>query len=168
MLLPREGELYSIYLDDRHGMFVHAQDFPDALFVLQTRWSSLRNVLPPDSSCLVVVYENKARKLVLGVYDVLRLRSVDKAGLSVFERQGLLNSQFQALTDPLDSVQLHWVGTEESLFGYMQQPTNLPHIPFQVDHMLRLQPGTATQDPTQYELILRPVLTGNFLRTTQC
>ena len=161
MLLPRGGELYSVFADERHGLFAQAQGCEDGLFVLQQRWGALRQVLPADSSCLAVVYENKAGALVMGVYDVLRVEGVDRSSLSTFERQAALFALFQQ-APRLEGVEQHWVGLEHSLFAYMQSPERVRGVPFDVDHMLRLpgpeQPGGSAP---KYTLLLRPICTQN-------
>ena len=156
MLMPAGGELFSIYVDSRQGMFVQAQDDDDALYVLDGRWGALRNVLPPDSSCLAVVYENRAGKLVLGVYDVLRVGGADKTRNGVFERQASICELFKR-APPLDSIEMHWVGLEESLLKYMQVSQNLAAVPFEVGSMLRLSSDSSTGCDT-YQVVLRPLL----------
>jgi len=156
MLLPAGGELFSIYIDGRHGMFVQAQGEDDRLYVLNARWGALRAVLPPDSSCLVVVYTNRAGKLVLGVYDVLRVGGLDKSRACVFERQALLCDLFKQ-TPPLDGIERHWVGHEASLFSYMQVTHNVTSVPFEVCNMLRLCSCTGTT-LDEYEIVLKPLM----------
>lgn len=158
MLLPRGGELYSIFADERHGLFVQAQGCEGSLFVLQQRWSALREVLPADSSCFAVVYEDKAGALVLGVYDVLRVEGADKSALPAFERQAVLFSLFQR-APRLAGIERHWVGLEHSLFAYMQSPEHVQGLPFEVDHMLRLAACAAGGGRAQYSLLLRPICT---------
>lgn len=162
MLLPRGGELYSIFADERHGLFVQAQGCESGLFVLHQRWSALRQVLPADSSCFAVVYENKAGALVLGVYDVLRVEGVDRSALPAFERQAVLFSLFQR-APRLEGVERHWVGLEHSLVAYMQSPGRVQGVPFDVDHMLRLLPPVLAGERAsqQYTLLLRPICTQN-------
>lgn len=160
MLLPAASELFAIYVDGRHGMFVQAQDDADALYVLNGRWGALRAVLPPDSSCLAVVYSNVAGKLVMGVYDVLRLAGVDKTDSAIFERQALLSTLFRH-APRLENIELHWVGMEESLLQYMQKQQNMLSLPFTVANMLRLSPAsTCTSDSSDdmYQVVIRPLL----------
>jgi hypothetical protein len=160
MLLPRGGELYSIFADERHGLFAQAQGCEDGLFVLQQRWSALRQLLPADSSCLAVVYQNKAGALVMGVYDVLRVEGVDRSSLPAFERQAALFALFQQ-APRLEGVEQHWVGLEHSLFKYMQIPERVQGVPFDVDYMLRLLPPVPAGERAsqQYTRLLRPICT---------
>jgi hypothetical protein len=160
MLLPREGELFAIFVDERQGMFVQAQGCTDSLFVLQSRWNALKKVLPANSSCLAVVYENKSGKLVLGVYDVLRVGGVDGAASSTFERQEILFKLFQN-TAGLECVERHWVGLEDALCRYIQSRGVLLSIPFEVDHLLRLLCDSPETPGSQYTLLLRPIATDN-------
>jgi hypothetical protein len=157
MLLPRNSELFSIFTDERHGLFVQAQGCED-LFVLQARWAVLKLLLPANSSCLVVAYENKANVLMLGVFDVLRVEGVDRSAVSVFDRQAELFSLFQK-APKLQDIEQHWVGLEHALVSYMQIPEHVRSLPFEVDHMLRLLSGEQKQK--QFHLLLRPIITNN-------
>lgn len=159
MLMPAGGELFSVYMDARKGMFVQAQDDADALYVLDARWGALRNVLPPDSSCLAVVYRNSALQLVLGVYDVLRVAGRDHSHVCVFERQGVLCDLFKA-AQRIAGIERHWVGLEDSLLRYIQVPQNVMSVPFEVAHILRLgTQANAARDggDGEYEVVLRPL-----------
>ena len=161
MLMPVAGELFSIYIDERKGMFVQAQDCPDLLFVLQARWSCLLQLLPADSSCLAVAYNSRSGQQVLGVYDVLRVASCDKSALGLFERQALLCELFTK-AQRVHGIERHWVGLEDSLLRYVQQHQNLNSVPFEVAHMLRLARSNASKDASksetkEYELVLRPL-----------
>ena len=155
MLLPRGAELYSIFSDVRQGLFVQTQGC-ESLFMLQTRWVKLRKLLPADSSCLVLVYENKHGVLTMGVYDVLRVEGVDQKQLTVYERQEQLSSLFEK-APALEGIDRHWVGEEEALSAYMQS-IPLRDLPFEVDHMLRL-PDRQQCAQEQYHRILRPICT---------
>jgi hypothetical protein len=167
MLMPLGGELFSIYVDERQGMFVQAQDCPDALHLLDGRWAALRTIMPPDSACLAVAYRTRAQALVLGVYDVLRVAASDTSALGVFERQRVLHDLFCS-APRVPEIERHWVGLEHSLLQYMQNKSNLASVPFEVAHMLRLQdaapPGAAPPDaappdaaPHEYQVVLRPL-----------
>jgi hypothetical protein len=161
MLLPHGSELFSIYIDERQGMFVQAPGCPNSLFVLDSRWGGLRSVLPADNACLVVVYRARNEKLMLGVYDVLRVAAIDKSQLSVFDRQKILYELFLK-APPMDAIERHWVGLEESLLQYMKCNGNLQKI--HVSYMLRLAPAASALDSEHeqrtrqsYELVLRPL-----------
>jgi hypothetical protein len=163
MLLPHGSELFSIYIDERQGMFVQAQGCSNSLFVLDSRWGGLRSVLPADSACLAVVYRARNEKLMLGVYDVLRVAASDKSQLPVFERQKILYELFLK-APPMDAIERHWVGLEESLLQYMKCNGNLQKIHFDVSYMLRLAPAACAPDHEHeqrtrqsYELVLRPL-----------
>jgi hypothetical protein len=162
MLMPLGGELFSIYIDERQGMFVQAQDCADSLHLLDGRWSGLRGVMPPDSACLAVAYRSRAGQLVLGVYDVLRVAGTDTSKLGVFERQKTLHDLFSK-APRAEAIERHWVGLEESLLRYVQQRQNLLSVPFDVSHMLRLEvlaeaaEAAEAAAPPQYQLVLRPV-----------
>jgi hypothetical protein len=163
MLMPAGGELFSVYVDQRKGMFVQAQDDVDALYILDKRWGALCDVLPPDSSCLAVVYRNNVGQLVLGMYDVLRVAGSDRSVLSVFERQGLLCDLFK--TAPrTPGIERHWVGLEASLLKYIQVPQNLREVPFEVAHMLRLSDTSVAAcrgAVCEYEVVLMPLTVPN-------
>ncbi len=154
MLLPRGAEFYSIYADLRQGLYVKAQS-SESLFMLQSRWARLRQLLPPDSTCLVLIYENKSGVLTMGVYDVLRVEGVDRKELTVFERQAQLFSLFEKALG-LDGIDRHWVGQEQALSAYMQSMP-FSDLPFDVDHMLRLPDDHQCQQ--HYHRILLPICT---------
>ncbi len=42
-----------------------------------------------------------------------------------------------------DAIERHWVGIEECLLDYIQKRQNLLSVPFDVDHMLRLEDAPA-------------------------
>ena len=118
MLMPLGGELFSIYVDERQGMFVQAQDCPDSLHLLDGRWGGLRQIMPPDSACLAVAYRTRTQALVLGVYDVLRVASSDTSKLGVFERQRVLHD-LSCKSPGVPEIERHWVGLEQSLLHNM-------------------------------------------------
>jgi len=155
MLMPSGGELFSIYIDERQGMYVQAQDHADSLHLLDMRWSGLRGIIPADSACLAVVYRNRTGQLLLGVYDVLRVASSDTQHLGIFERQRMLHELF-CKAPHAHAIERHWVGVEAALLEYMQKPHNLLKVPFDVAHMLRLEGGAGHA----YQRVLRPVHIG--------
>lgn len=157
MLMPAGGELFSIYVDSRQGMFVQAQENDDALYVLDGRWGALRNLLPPDSACLAVVYMSRVGKLRMGVYDVLRVAGCEQSESGVFERQALLCELFNK-APPLECIDRHWVGLEESLMKYLQVPQNLSAVPFEVGNMLRLCVAPEAEGGP-YQVVLTPLMT---------
>ena len=154
MLLPEGGELFAIFIDKHHGMFVQPQGFADSLYILDARWGELRRLLPADSSCLVVVYASKSEKVTMGVYDLFRLSGDDHSQLAVFERQNVLHTLFTR-GPQLDVVVRHWVGLEYSLLQHLQEASNLCQIPFKTSHMLRL--CSSNYAAAQYELVMRPI-----------
>lgn len=157
MLMPLGGELFSIYVDERQGMFVQAQDCPDSLHLLDGRWGALRTILPPDSACLAVAYRTRAQVLVLGVYDVLRVAASDTSTLGVFERQQMLHDLF-CKAPRVAGIERHWVGLEHSLLEYMKQTCNLSSVPFDIAHMLRLQDEQLQDEAArEYQVVLRPL-----------
>ena len=157
MLMPLGGELFSIYVDERQGMFVQAQDCPDSLHLLDGRWGRLRQIMPPDSACLAVAYRTRTQELVLGVYDVLRVAASDTSKLGVFERQRVLHELFSK-SPRVAEIERHWVGLEHSLLHYMQQTCNLASVPFDVAHMLRLQDEQLQDEAArEYQVVLRPL-----------
>ena len=158
MLMPRGGELFSIYIDEQQGMFVQAQGCADSLHLLDMRWSGLRVVMPADSACLAVAYRNRAGQLLLGVYDVLRVAALDTSQLCIFERQQLLHDLF-CKAPRADAIERHWVGIEECLLDYIQKRQNVLSVPFDVDHMLRLEDALApaAEQRRVYQRVLRPL-----------
>lgn len=157
MLMPLGGELFSIYVDERQGMFVQAQDCPDSLHLLDGRWGALRTIMPPDSACLAVAYRTRAQVLVLGVYDVLRVAASDTSTLGVFERQQMLHDLF-CKAPRVAGIERHWVGLEHSLLEYMKQTCNLSSVPFDIAHMLRLQDEQLQDEAArEYQIVLRPL-----------
>jgi len=163
MLMPRDGELFAIYIDGRHGIFVQAQDDPDSLHVLDGRWAGLCQIMPPDSACLAVVYRTLSQELVMGVYDVRRVATEDVSTLPVFERQRVLHELF-CKAQRIAGIERHWVGHEHSLLEYVQESKNLAHVPFEVANMLRLQDGEQGVDKfsgtplPEYQIVLRPLV----------
>jgi hypothetical protein len=158
MLMPRGGELFSIYIDEQQGMFVQAQGCADSLHLLDMRWSGLRAVMPADSACLAVAYRNRAGQLLLGVYDVLRVAASDTSKLGIFERQQMLHELF-CQAPRADAIERHWVGIEECLLDYIQKRQNVLSVPFEVDHMLRLEaaPAPPAEQRPRYQRVLRPL-----------
>ena len=61
MLMPAGGELFSVYMDARKGMFVQAQDDADALYVLDARWGALRVATAARASSNAATESEKER-----------------------------------------------------------------------------------------------------------
>ena len=150
MLLPSNGELFSIYIDERQGMFVQAQDNPDALYILHEQWHSLRSLLPADSSCLAVVYRCGAGHLNMGLFDMLRLAGKDLHSSPIFSRQKDLHEVFRR-APPACMIRQHWVGMQGSLLEYLK--TSLHLVPFPVSHVLHLPDASAAD----FHMLLLPV-----------
>lgn len=153
MLLPRAADLYVVFSDSNLGMFVRSPGYAGCFF-LQKQWAQLSQVLPKDSVCRVTVYRNKADRLVLGVYDVLRLEGIDQLHLPVVERHKAVHQLFKKLSVTLDGVMPHWVGEEGCLLEHMRKPEFCNTLPFDIDNMLRID-NSETREV--YKLVLRPL-----------
>lgn len=155
MLLPKNADMYVVYTDSNSCLFVRSPAYSGCFF-LQERWEQLAPVLQQDSVCRAIVYRDKSQKLIMGVYDVLQLQGVAQTHLSVLQRHTVLHSLFanHILSDSSCSVCAHWLGEEGCLLQHMKKKQFCDSLPFDLEHMLRIEECAGTET---YTLVLKPL-----------
>jgi hypothetical protein len=154
MLMPRDSELYVLYRDVHDGIFVRTAAH-NSMFMLQKHWQQLANVLPQDSVCRVIAYKNNTGNIMLGVYDLLRLRGDDQQHYSVFDRRKVLHSLFSK-QNAGPTIVPHWVGEEGCLLQHLKNKSFIDSLSFKIDNMLCIEAQADNRDG--YKTVLKPLL----------
>ena len=153
MLLPKNAEFFVVYTDANSEVFVRAEGYAGCFFV-QLQWAQLKELLPPETVCRALLYRNKQEQLILGVFDVLRLAGVDHTQMPVVERHKVVHQLYGRLGKMLNGIVPHWVGEEGCLLEHMRDAAFCDGLPFEIDHMLRID-ESGTEEV--YKLVLRPL-----------
>jgi hypothetical protein len=166
MIFPRDSEIYSLYPDTNGTTFVQTPG-ENRVFFLREEWTHIKDVIKNDSMVLAIVYRNKSEELVMGIYDILKASGVSYKSRNIFARQQYLFSIFAQnnKTNLRPSITPHWVGEEGSLQEHMNRSEFLNTLPFEIDHILRINEcinketsELSLTEPATYNLVLRPLL----------
>lgn len=153
MLWPNGADLCTVYIEE-DCLFVQASG-ASQLHLLQTHWNDIQSLMPCNSICHCVVYENNDGNLSMGVYDVLRLAGEDLSHEDILKRHARLHTlmqdkqQKQRPQISTSPVLVHWVGYEDACVNLLSCSGTL--LPFQADKILRVQ-------NSPYSLVLKPIL----------
>ena len=134
MLLPQKSDLYVVHLHE-HSVFVRPAVDPTRLYLLQAQWSGLRGLFPTNSTLYCIVYANKAKQLMMGIYDIIL-----EGGVEIKEDILARHARIWALTHgkPMPSnIYLHWLGHENACVDLLMNKKQ--SLPFQANRILRLE-----------------------------
>lgn len=146
MIWPAEADIFTVFIE-QECLFVQAPGRSE-LHVLQPQWNDIQSLMPQDSICHCVVYQNKSRLLTMGVYDVVRLAGTDLIHEDILERHARLHTLMQNIKSCTCQVQVHWIGFENACINLLLCPGTL--LPFEANKILRLE-------SIRYSFVLKPI-----------
>ena len=147
MLLPKDADLYVLHLHE-NSVFVRPVVDPSRLFLLQARWSSILSLFPTNSTLYCLVYVNKAKQLVMGIFDIML-----ESGVQIRDHILVRHARVWALTHgkPMpDDIYLHWLGHEDACIKTLM--THKDNLPFQANRIIRLEADV-------YTYVIPPIVT---------
>ena len=145
MVLPEYTDFYTIYIQ-KNISFVRAAGDTN-MYILQAQWHGIQSVLPNDSICHCIVYENIHKKLVLGIYDLIQCEGESMYAKDILCRHTTLHQCFRPNIKNGDII-IHWIGYEAACCETLRN--NKRNLPFKASRILRLQNN-------EYSFVLTPL-----------
>jgi len=141
MLMPQNADFFAVVVDKVGGLYVRPRGEDGAIYCMKPEFALLGKLIPPDSSCLVLVYLGGSGDMRMGLYDLMRNAGVDLTEKSILERHSILHDTFhfnlQKLKEHAAShshhileehinISVHWVGWQEACMRVIAEGSQLP------------------------------------------